>query len=106
MFDLKLNLGALKDDAVRYALDNVQRALLRALFLNGEFRLIDYTFPAPGNYQIAHGLGFVPLDMIDLYRTSGLIVNAYPQDRTSTVIPCNAGSAGRWRFIVGSFKGV
>jgi hypothetical protein len=63
-FDLRLNLGALTDQVVRSAFENIQRSLLKALFLNGDFRLVDVTFNTSGKSTVAHGLGIVPLDIL------------------------------------------
>lgn len=104
-----MDLSTVKDAAIRYALDNIQRALFKALFLNGDFRLIDVTFSQSGGStytKIGHGLGVKPMDMISLYTTPGLIVNIDWNNIDATSIPVNPTQAGRWRAIVGNFKGV
>jgi hypothetical protein len=83
----------------------IKDVLLAEPFVNSGFRFMEIAFTAAGTFKVAHGLGFMPLDVVQssLKGTGAVTWNYASFDKTNLSVTTTA--ACTVRAFIGAYRG-
>jgi HSP20 family molecular chaperone IbpA len=98
----KLDLATIDSPIMRENFRKLDREFLESPVLRGQWHLFDKSFTQAGTYVIRHGLKFVPLDLIETFKTAGVTYDY--ASFTDEKIEITTAGAARVRFLLGRMR--